>query len=257
MYPFRPIASMRSLFRIRTTPIPLSSSPTRTYINLLRNSIKTPFKRTSFRFNSTSSTARNATHTPPPPKGKKPQGIRALMKEYGYPALAVYLALSMIDLPICYVLVHSMGQDKIQYYENKVKQTFGYGVSDDELKHQQDVQKIEARIDQDDNAIEQEQKATQDQSTLHYIMSQFSWTEFAIAYGLHKSLIFIRLPITAAITPGVVKLLRGWGFRIGTDKLSTTANLAKDLAKSGYKDITASSAKFGTKPGKRKWWWFF
>jgi len=184
------------------------------------------------------------------------------MKEYGYPALAVYLALSMIDLPICYVLVHSMGQDKIQYYENKVKQTFGYGVSDGELKHQQEVQKIEAGIDEDGNANqkqeeEKEAAAKANQNMFQYILSQFSWTEFAIAYGLHKSLIFIRLPITAAITPGIVKLLRGWGFRIGTDKLSTTANLAKDLAKSGYKDITASSAKFGTRPGKRKWWWFF
>lgn len=249
MLAFRPIAPLRSLFPNTTAP-----SPTRTYINSLRNSIKTSVKRTSFRFNSTSSTAHNI---PPPPRGKKPQGIKALMKEYGYPALAVYLALSMIDLPICYVLVHSMGQEKIQYYENKVKQAFGYGVSDAELKHQQEVQKIEAGIDQDDNAIEEQKAAQRDQNMIQYVMSQFSWTEFAIAYGLHKSLIFIRLPITAAITPGIVKLLRSWGFRIGTDKLSTTANLAKDLAKSGYKDITASSGKFGTRAGKRKWWWFF
>lgn len=249
MIPFRPITPLRTLFRFTTSP-----SPTRAYINSLRNSFRSPFKRTSFRFNS--STTRNA---PPPPGGKKPQGIKALMKEYGYPALAVYLALSMIDLPICYVLVHSMGQDKIQYYENRVKQTFGYGVSDSELEHRQEVQRIEARMDEDGNEIKEEKHTDADgnQSMLQYIRSQFSWTEFAIAYGLHKSLIFIRLPITAAITPGIVKLLRGWGFRIGTDKLSTTANLAKDLAKSGYKDITASSGKFGTRPGKRKWWWFF
>ncbi|KAI5957461.1 NAT2 [Candida theae] len=235
MFPFRPANPLRSYFRSTVFP-------TRAY-----NSLRSSFK--SMRFNS------STTHNVPPPKGKKPQGIKALMKEYGYPALAVYLGLSMIDLPICYVLVHSMGQEKIQYYENKVKQTFGYGVSDAELKHQQEVQKIEARMDEDDNAIEQ--NGNGDQSVIQFVLSQFSWTEFAIAYGLHKSLIFIRLPITAAITPGIVKLLRGWGFRIGTDKLSTTANLAKDLAKSGYKDITASSGKFGTRPGKRKWWWFF
>ena len=31
----------------------------------------------------------------------------------------------------------------------------------------------------------------------------------------------------AAITPGIVKGLRNWGFKIGSDKLSTTASLLK------------------------------
>lgn len=185
-------------------------------------------------------------------RAAKPQGIKALMKEYGYPALAVYLGLSCIDLPICYVLVHSMGQEKIEVYENKVKQTFGYGISDEELKKKQEINKIQQDIES-----QGETTSENSGSMVRYILSQFSWTEFAIAYGIHKSLIFIRLPITAAITPGIVKLLRGWGFRIGTDKLSTTASIAKDLAKSGIKDITASSTKFGVKPGNKKWWWFF
>ena len=162
------------------------------------------------------------------------------------------LGLSCIDLPICYVLVHSMGQEKIEVYENKVKQTFGYGISDEELKKKQEINKIQQDIES-----QGETTSENSGSMVSYILSQFSWTEFAIAYGIHKSLIFIRLPITAAITPGIVKLLRGWGFRIGTDKLSTTASIAKDLAKSGIKDITASSTKFGVKPGNKKWWWFF
>lgn len=144
------------------------------------------------------------------------------MKEYGYPALAVYLGLSCIDLPICYVLVHSMGQEKIEVYENKVKQTFGYGISDEELKKKQEINKIQQDIES-----QGETTSENSGSMVSYILSQFSWTEFAIAYGIHKSLIFIRLPITAAITPGIVKLLRGWGFRIGTDKLSTTAVLLR------------------------------
>jgi hypothetical protein len=41
------------------------------------------------------------------------------------------------------------------------------------------------------------------------------WTELALAYAVHKSLIFIRVPITAAVTPRVVKTLRGWGWDIG------------------------------------------
>lgn len=41
------------------------------------------------------------------------------------------------------------------------------------------------------------------------------WTQLLIAYGVHKSLFFLRIPITLAITPKVVKTLRGWGWKIG------------------------------------------
>ena len=41
------------------------------------------------------------------------------------------------------------------------------------------------------------------------------WTELALAYAIHKSFIFIRVPLTAAVTPKVVKVMRGWGWDIG------------------------------------------
>lgn len=41
------------------------------------------------------------------------------------------------------------------------------------------------------------------------------WTQLALAYAIHKSFIFMRVPLTAAITPKVVKTLRGWGWNIG------------------------------------------
>jgi hypothetical protein len=41
------------------------------------------------------------------------------------------------------------------------------------------------------------------------------WTQLVLAYAIHKSFIFIRVPVTAAITPKVVKTLRGWGWNIG------------------------------------------
>ncbi|THC94591.1 hypothetical protein EYZ11_005914 [Aspergillus tanneri] len=40
------------------------------------------------------------------------------------------------------------------------------------------------------------------------------WTQVALAYAIHKSLIFVRVPLTAAITPKVVKVLRQWGWDI-------------------------------------------
>jgi hypothetical protein len=40
-------------------------------------------------------------------------------------------------------------------------------------------------------------------------------TQLALAYAIHKSLIFFRVPLAAAVTPKVVKVLRGWGWNIG------------------------------------------
>ena len=37
----------------------------------------------------------------------------------------------------------------------------------------------------------------------------------ALAYAIHKSFIFLRVPLTAAILPKVVKTLRSWGWSIG------------------------------------------
>jgi hypothetical protein len=41
------------------------------------------------------------------------------------------------------------------------------------------------------------------------------WTQLALAYAVHKSFIFVRVPLTAAVTPQVVKTLRRWGWNIG------------------------------------------
>lgn len=182
---------------------------------------------------------------------KKPSGIKALIKEYGYAGLGVYLLLTAVDLPICYVVVHSAGKEQIEGYENKVKQFFGYGKSEDDLRKAQEINRINDEV----LAAAEVQVDPKDETWFHYLYSQFSWTEFALAYGIHKSLIFIRVPITAAITPGIVKALRGWGFRIGSDKLSKSAAIAKDT----IKDYTASSPKFGLPASSRKRWfsWFF
>lgn len=40
-------------------------------------------------------------------------------------------------------------------------------------------------------------------------------TQLALAYAIHKSFIFVRVPLTAAVTPKVVKTLRAWGWNIG------------------------------------------
>ncbi|ABN64241.2 predicted protein [Scheffersomyces stipitis CBS 6054] len=225
--------------RMRAPIFRPSSILTRFNGSLLRNQV---FKR--FQSIKTSTNAGSSQN----PSGKKATGIKALMKEYGFSALAVYLSISAIDLPLCYLLVHSMGKDEIEFYENRAKQTFGFGVSDEELAQKQELARNQEKLENVDVAGRSE-----GQGIFSYLWSQFSWTEFAIAYGVHKSLIFIRVPITAAITPGIVRALRRWGFKIGSDKLATTATIAKE----NIKDFTASSSKFGTRPKNKKWFWFF
>jgi hypothetical protein len=41
------------------------------------------------------------------------------------------------------------------------------------------------------------------------------WTQLALAYAVHKSLIFLRIPLAAAILPKVARTLRGWGYTVG------------------------------------------
>ena len=49
------------------------------------------------------------------------------------------------------------------------------------------------------------------------------WTQLALAYAIHKSFIFVRIPLTAAVTPKVVRVLRGWGWDIGKRKSKSVA----------------------------------
>jgi hypothetical protein len=44
------------------------------------------------------------------------------------------------------------------------------------------------------------------------------WTQLGLAYIVHKSFIFLRVPLTAAVLPKVVKTLRSWGYNIGKKK---------------------------------------
>ena len=170
--------------------------------------------------------------------------------------MGVYLGLSAIDLPICYIVVHSMGSEKIEYSQNKLKLAFRYGgLEEEEFKLQQELKRLERELETENDPDGNGNGNGKKVDWFKYIISQFSWTEFAIAYGIHKSFIFIRLPITAAITPAIVKILRRWGFNIGAKGFQTVST---NLTANAMKDVTASSARFGTTPSaKKKWWWFF
>ncbi|KAG5363278.1 N-terminal acetyltransferase 2 [Yarrowia sp. B02] len=183
--------------------------------------------------------------------GKKPSGIKALVQKYGWVALGVYLSLSTIDLPICWLGVHSVGLDKVVEWQAYLKDLVGWKTTPKEERQHDDAEGSElastvtgaiAMVTPDIEAAVEEQKIDEKlpeaAPSESYWFSKQMWAEFAVAYAIHKSLIFIRLPITAAITPSVVKVLKRWGFNIGKAK---------------------PVGKFGVPPSERqkRWsWWF-
>jgi len=78
----------------------------------------------SLRFNS--SRTPNSTPHPgnPEPAPSISQRLKRLSREYGWTALGVYLALSALDLPFCFLAVRTFGADRIAHYEHIVIEKF-------------------------------------------------------------------------------------------------------------------------------------
>ena len=144
------------------------------------------------------------------------KGIKYLMTKYGYSALGVYLAISFVDLPLSFLLVHSMGQERITEMQNSVKRFLGFSTEPEEVV----VLETETPLaSESDKEVEVGGWKSYFNPTL--------LTEFGLAYALHKSLIFIRVPLTAAITPKLVKQLQQWGFNIGKRAVKTVTAAPK------------------------------
>lgn len=164
-----------------------------------------------------STTTNGIKHAKPP---QEPKGIKKLMKQYGYSALGVYLAISIIDIPICFVVVHSAGEDKIRELQDKFLTWIGY--------------KKENQPTTESDESGETQKEEEKSSTLV--------TEFALAYAIHKSLILVRLSVTAAITPWIVARLQRMGFKIGKMASNEIKRAAQQAQRSKNFDPTGKSS---------------
>ncbi|KAF8246079.1 hypothetical protein K440DRAFT_373923 [Wilcoxina mikolae CBS 423.85] len=141
------------------------------------------------------------TTAPPTPRPSLSARLKSLSKEYGYSALGVYLGLSLLDFPLCFLAVRTIGSERIGEYEHLVVE-----------KCHSVYKTVGSRIGlpvwkEHNEEMKEEKEKREGKATI--------WTELALAYAIHKSLIFIRVPVTAAVTPKVVKTLRGWGWDIG------------------------------------------
>ncbi|RCI08327.1 hypothetical protein L249_8806 [Ophiocordyceps polyrhachis-furcata BCC 54312] len=145
--------------------------------------------------------------------------LKKLSKEYGWSAVGVYLALSVLDFPFCFLLVKIVGTEKIGRLEHYVVSALTSIIPESMLQRWRDYrgQKTQTAADDEgevavvDWGVAEAQRSIEEEASLA--------TQLALAYAIHKSFIFIRVPLTAAVTPKVVKVLRGWGWNIGKRRM--------------------------------------
>ncbi|KAF4507986.1 hypothetical protein G6O67_004424 [Ophiocordyceps sinensis] len=147
--------------------------------------------------------------------------LKKLSKEYGWSAVGVYLGLSVLDFPFCFLLVRIVGTETIgkveQFIVSNVKaiipesarqkwHEYWHAVREAE-KQQLGKDDISDKVEMAGWGVREAQERNEEEASLA--------TQLALAYAIHKSFIFVRVPLTAAVTPKVVKVLRSWGWNIG------------------------------------------
>jgi hypothetical protein len=164
-------------------------------------------QRVARRFNATSSESQPATSL----SGK----LKDLSRKYGRAAIVVYLGISVIDYGVAFALVHALGTDRIGAMEDavfsKLRQWTGWAPK----SSMADVADDEPGVMTEAVHKEVKRQGAKPASV---------WTEAAIAYGIHKAIfIFVRVPITIAITPGIVKALVKRGWKVGPARIAAEA----------------------------------
>jgi len=147
--------------------------------------------------------------------------MRKLSREYGWSAAGVYLGLTALDLPLCYLLVRSLGTDRIGEWEevvvSNVKKVIPVSLQNSWHEWRQSMKEAQKDIpgaEQVGEGIEMAGWGVEEADEKNKAEASLA-TQLALAYAIHKSFIFIRVPVTVAITPKIVKTLRGWGWDIG------------------------------------------
>ncbi|KAI9673287.1 MAG: hypothetical protein M1829_004352 [Trizodia sp. TS-e1964] len=146
------------------------------------------------------------------------QRLRKLIREYGWSALGVYLLLSALDFPLCYLLVRTLGTDRIGHWEHLVVEQIKQVIPLDAIISALPWSSKEEAHGEGESTSDGAGWGVEEATELNKGVNASIWTQLALAYAIHKSFIFLRVPLTAALTPKVVKVLRGWGWQIGKKK---------------------------------------
>ncbi|KAK4071456.1 uncharacterized protein Triagg1_6117 [Trichoderma aggressivum f. europaeum] len=137
--------------------------------------------------------------------------FKKLSREYGWSAVGVYFALSVLDFPFCFLLVRVVGTERIvsKFIPESVRVRWNEWRESLKTEEKQHLGSngISDKVEMAGWGVEKAQQRNKEEASLA--------TQLALAYAIHKSFIFLRVPLTAAVTPKVVKVLRGWGWNIG------------------------------------------
>ncbi|KAM0333085.1 hypothetical protein ACHAQA_001743 [Verticillium albo-atrum] len=173
----------------------------------------------SFRFSATRGGA-NATEAAEKPLSLS-QRLKKLSKEYGWSAVGVYFALSVLDFPFCFLLVRIVGTDRIGQLEHWVVSNVQKVIPDSVQTRWHDyraalkgAEKEKLGTDVVSESVEMAGWGVAEAEERNRAEASLG-TQLALAYAIHKSFIFLRVPLTAAVTPKIVKVLRSWGWKIG------------------------------------------
>ncbi|KIR38610.1 peptide alpha-N-acetyltransferase [Cryptococcus deuterogattii 99/473] len=135
--------------------------------------------------------------------------FKALSRKYGSWAIGMYFFLSTIDFSLCFLLVHSLGAERIEPLMDSAKEFYRskrYGVEEAERM------RIEDEKEREEEMAAEKKDGKQGKSGSGWFGKTF-WAEAVLAYTIHKTaLLPFRAGLTVAWTPKFVGWLakRGW-----------------------------------------------
>ncbi|KAF2441729.1 hypothetical protein P171DRAFT_434365 [Karstenula rhodostoma CBS 690.94] len=194
----------------------------RTPLSILRN-VNPRFRGLRFKSDKPSHTPDPTPHLgSPEPALSLSQRLKRLSKQYGWLAVGVYFGLSALDFPFCYLAVRMLGTERVGHYEHVIVEGIKSLIRIPFPSLFQGSRDLEGPIAEEiREAAEREEALGHDGGKVvgHNGAAEASlWTQLALAYAVHKSLIFFRIPLAAAVLPKVAKTLRKWGWNVGKPK---------------------------------------
>ncbi|GAA5824613.1 hypothetical protein JCM11251_000495 [Rhodosporidiobolus azoricus] len=232
---------------------------------LPRRTYSSPSSTTNTASSPHNSSSSSSSGTVDDPKAPLTQRIKALFRKHGWTALVIYLLLSAVDFALCFLLVYSIGADKVREAEDWVLNHLGWrrkegedkapgrikqavdgwkarhgkapavqdkptGVSEKEL-----VGGGEAHVPIESSIIPAAEMREKEAAEKGY--SAYATTA-VLAYAIHKTaLLPFRVGLTVAITPKVVRLLQSWGWKVGY--AGTTAGTAAAASAASTKETSS------------------
>lgn len=154
-----------------------------------------------------------STVTPPaaPPLAAR---LRLLFRTHGWSALSIYLLLSLLDFSLTFLLILSLGADKVTQAEDYVLEVLGWrrkGGGKGQVRRVVDGWR--GKDHNPEPAVLSEREHTIPSPVVAPGSNYSAWATTAVlAYAIHKTLLLpVRIGLTVAVTPRIVRTLQLWG----------------------------------------------